>query len=301
MLLCGLSASLALSAEELGTQFVSISKRFSVDARQRAAPQIDRSRYTSRSTNQKTGQSATQAQAPDVHGEIFKPHFGGDKHTKPDFVSAYSRHLLPYARGAGFNLLEIGIFRGESLATWSVLLPLARITGLDGNLEPFRANFDALTAQGAFPKGRPRELLGFSTDVSGPVTRVEDASVDVLIDDGCHLLRCMLDNIPLWMPKVRQDGLYIVEDTPASGLPENVTVSRICAAFARAQPLTWYMDSAQLNPLVLSRSASKLSDGGTTPLSCDSHQPVHGKALANGRHSRPTNGRDSRKRLGAKL
>lgn len=130
-----------------------------------------------------------------MHGQVFRGHIGGDKFSAraPSNRSEfYAHHLARWATAARFTILEIGVFRGESLATWEGVFCNANVIGVDGNLRPFNAHLNTLRKLGAFRTKMPQLLEGDSMNASGPLSRVLDGSIDVIIDDGCHLPSCQV-------------------------------------------------------------------------------------------------------------
>ncbi|KAL3902324.1 MAG: hypothetical protein SGPRY_012113 [Prymnesium sp.] len=133
-------------------------------------------------------------------GEVFRGHIGGDKFSgkgSGNRTAFYASYLARYAPPPSacrprFSIVEIGVFRGESLAVWAAVFPHASLTGVDGNLRPFHAHLPSLRARGAFKWGEPTLLEGDSMEDTGALTSVADRSVDVIIDDGCHLPSCQL-------------------------------------------------------------------------------------------------------------
>ena len=91
--------------------------------------------------------------------------------------------------------------------------------------------------------GASTRVIGIDTDRAGP-TFPRDANVKVLaldstdadavraavgsepflsviVDDGCHLLKCIWKTFAATYPLLLDDGIYLVEDFPAYGLAPN--------------------------------------------------------------------------------
>lgn len=131
----------------------------------------------------------------DMHGQVFRGHIGGDKFSaraSNNKTNFYARHLVNWATDPSFSILEIGVFRGESLATWQAVFCNASVIGVDGNLRPFYAHLPKLRELGAFNKKMPILLEGDSIDEEGPISKVKDNTIDVIVDDGCHLPSCQV-------------------------------------------------------------------------------------------------------------
>ena len=134
--------------------------------------------------------------------------FGADKFGTHQYTPAYHR-ILKHLRDQPINLLEIGVggynnpqSGGASLRMWAGYFPNARIVGLD-----------------IAPK---------SIDISPRITivhgsQVDDATLDsltttfgpfdVIVDDGSHVPAHMIYSFRRLYPRMREDGIYIIEDT----------------------------------------------------------------------------------------
>ena len=109
-------------------------------------------------------------------------------------------------------LVEAGIFRGESLAVWTdVLPPSATVIGVDGNVSPFAHALPKLYQRGAFRSGTPRVIQGTSVQAAA---RIANASVTLFIDDAGHSPRAQIDTFGAWRGKMRwgDEATYIIED-----------------------------------------------------------------------------------------
>ncbi|KAL1526289.1 hypothetical protein AB1Y20_015007 [Prymnesium parvum] len=236
-------------------------------------------------------------------GHVHRGHIGGDKFsaaTPTNRTAFYARHLARYyASAAPFTLLEIGVFRGESLAAWDGAFARVRLVGVDGNLRPFRAHVGTLRARGAFAARTPRLLEGDSRDAAGPVTRVPAGSVDVIVDDGCHLAACQAATCALWMRVLARAGLYVIEDVS--------DVQALLDALGDALPGAWVAvgsDEAQRLPLLVFRSyaallaaphvAARRGGGGARRVACELRVrrgcEAHPRAAARGWFGAPGGG-----------
>lgn len=104
-------------------------------------------------------------------------------------------------------IVELGVAEGASLLAWSRLCPNARIIGVDHQLEPrIAAILDVLGLDGRV------SLLDLDHNDPDRIAAAIDAPIDLLIDDGSHLLeptrRCFLRLFDL----VRPGGWYCIED-----------------------------------------------------------------------------------------
>ena len=114
------------------------------------------------------------------------------------------------------TLVELGVFRGSSLAVWDAVWPGVQLLGLDLELGRYEKNLPLLLERGAFPKSLPevRTFDAYEPDV----TTIWDVvgMVDVFVDDGPHkgsAIRACLSAIG---PLVRQ--AYVIEDFAGTGV-----------------------------------------------------------------------------------
>jgi hypothetical protein len=130
---------------------------------------------------------------------------GTDKFVDHKFHGHYARHL-GHLRSQVFVLLEIGIYRGASLRTWSEYFPKARVVGLD--VDPKVKEF---------PCGRAEVHIGDQADpafLDGFAKRI--GGFDVVIDDGSHVMEHQRTSLTALFPHVRPGGYYVMEDIQTS-------------------------------------------------------------------------------------
>lgn len=121
------------------------------------------------------------------------------------------------------SVVEIGVNQGCSLRMWQEYFPKAKIFGLD--------------IDGSCLFGEER-IACYHADQSDPVSLLRafnairnelyDAYIDVIIDDGSHILEHQIISMKTLLPLLSHRGVYIVEDCPAqdidrlkSYVPEN--------------------------------------------------------------------------------
>ena len=126
------------------------------------------------------------------------------------YSNAYSRYLRPY-KYRRIKLLEIGIGGGnsygggESLNSWQMYFPFAKIVGAD--IEEKSQLSNARTRIHRVDQGDDAALTGLA---------VEEQGFDVILDDGSHLSKHIIGTFKVLFPWLRSGGLYIVEDTQTS-------------------------------------------------------------------------------------
>lgn len=117
-----------------------------------------------------------------------------------DYLSHYER-IIGDLRDEPVTLLEIGVFRGGSLAMWEEFMPNGRIVGVDIN--PACAQY----------AGDRREVeIGSQVDPEFIGNLGRRLNPHVVVDDGSHLADHVILTFRLLFPHLRPGGIYIVED-----------------------------------------------------------------------------------------
>jgi GT2 family glycosyltransferase/glycosyltransferase involved in cell wall biosynthesis len=119
------------------------------------------------------------------------------------YAPIYQRYL-DAVRHHPVHLLEIGVHRGASLRLWEEYLPNARIVGVD--IDPTSRLAASTRSAVEIGDATNREFI---RDV---VRRHLDGVVDIVIDDGSHVLGQQLAAFANLFPVMTEGGLYFVED-----------------------------------------------------------------------------------------
>lgn len=126
------------------------------------------------------------------------------------YLPLYERYFGPWRDRKGkppLRFLEIGVYRGGSLAMWRRYLgPDAIIYGID--IDPYCARYDGEHAQ---------VRIG-SQDDPAFLARVvaEMGGVDVILDDGSHVVDHIEASFKALYPLLSQGGTYMIEDLHTS-------------------------------------------------------------------------------------
>ena len=131
----------------------------------------------------------------------------GDKGTTHGYIEIYEQYITkdPCA------LLEIGVCRGHSIAMWKKLLPSSRIIGVDVNLSDVEFDLDGA------------ELIEDNATLVDFADKIEDGSLDYIIDDGSHRLQDQKDSFKNLYQKLKSGGYYFVEDVANLDALDNFT------------------------------------------------------------------------------
>jgi hypothetical protein len=123
---------------------------------------------------------------------------------KPAVYLPVYEELLGALRGESFALLELGVWKGDSLAMWRGAFPLATIVGID--LDPPQVDLGP----------RVHAIAGDQADVELlDRVRAEHApgGFAVIIDDASHIGTLSARSLMALYPRhLRPGGTYIIED-----------------------------------------------------------------------------------------
>jgi hypothetical protein len=140
--------------------------------------------------------------------------FGTDKWGSHWYTQHYQRYFGPLKRKR-LNLLEIGVGGyelsdngGASLRMWKAYLRKSRIVGIDlydkRHLSEHRIDIRQCGQTDS------EAMLRLSDEYGG---------FDIIIDDGSHLNEYVIKTFHLLFPLLRQNGIYVVEDTQTAYWP----------------------------------------------------------------------------------
>lgn len=137
--------------------------------------------------------------------------FGTDKNNDHFYTQHYQHHFQAF-RNKKINLLEIGIGGyddphggGQSLRMWKAFFPHANIYGLDVYDKSFHNEHRIKTFTGS----QVDEAL-LSQIIN------EMGSIDIIIDDGSHLVEHVIKTFSLLFPVLSDNGIYAIEDLQTS-------------------------------------------------------------------------------------
>ncbi len=118
------------------------------------------------------------------------------------YFDIYEKHFERF-RGASPTVVEIGIYQGGSLTMWKEYFGAGcRIVGVD--IDPA---CKAHEADGI-------DVIIGSQDDPAVIDRIlaTYGPVDIVIDDGSHMMKHMIATMNLLYPKISPTGVYLVED-----------------------------------------------------------------------------------------
>ncbi len=134
-----------------------------------------------------------------------------DKIGSHNYIPHYITHLKKF-RYKRINLLEIGVggyedpySGGNSLRMWKKYFPFGKIFGLD------------IYEKYSLQEKRIKIFIGSQTDKDF-LNNVCDkiGQIDIIIDDGSHINIHVIETFNILFPKLRDGGIYVIEDTQTS-------------------------------------------------------------------------------------
>lgn len=135
--------------------------------------------------------------------------FNCDKAKKHRYHEVYAAEL-DHLRELPFNLLEIGIFKGDSIRAWLEFFPNATIYGIDTFQRVDPKSIDVLQHP------RVKWLKGDSTNpgVAFTISKAwgDDIEFDVIIDDGLHTPEANGKTFTIFKSFLSANGMYFIED-----------------------------------------------------------------------------------------
>lgn len=134
--------------------------------------------------------------------EIFAGNQGEIVHKWHHYIPIYDRYLSRY-RGTNAKILEIGVQNGGSLSMWRNFFGhQATLFGID--IDPSCAALNGKCGQ---------VRIGSQSDTDFLESIVaEMGGVDVVIDDGSHIMGDIRKSLTTLFPLLNDGGLYLIED-----------------------------------------------------------------------------------------
>jgi hypothetical protein len=128
-------------------------------------------------------------------GKIIKGH---------NYSHLYEKYLSKFKKIKKLNILEIGSLKGSSAASFLLYFDNPRICCLDIN--PFQIRYFSKNIRNIFVDTQSKKILNC-------VAKYLDCEFDIIIDDASHNKRDQIITLNTFLPKLKQNGIYIVEDT----------------------------------------------------------------------------------------
>lgn len=141
--------------------------------------------------------------------QLFNEHTGRLIHKWDHYFDIYDKYFSEY-RGKEINFLEIGISHGGSLQIWREYF------GPNANIYAFDINEECIK----FEENKTKIFIG-SQDDEAFLRELKNKlpDLDILLDDGGHTMSQQLKTFKNLFKKVKDTGIYMVEDTHTSYWP----------------------------------------------------------------------------------
>lgn len=138
--------------------------------------------------------------------ELFYEHEGNLIHKWDHYFDIYDRYLSKY-RGQPVNILEIGVSHGGSIQLWKKYFGRqAHIYAMDVNPECKKLE-----------EANSTIFIGSQSDKQFlKEVRASLPPLDIIIDDGGHMMDQQIISFEELYDKVKEGGIYLVEDTHTS-------------------------------------------------------------------------------------
>jgi len=131
-----------------------------------------------------------------------------DKNTNHSYLSLYQELLSPI-KDRVKNVLEVGVLEGGSILLWHDFFTNATVYGLD-ILDNFK-----------LPELRTSDRVVLKLNHNAYDAKYvketfidKDIKFDFMLDDGPHTLQSMVDFIRIYLPLLKDDGIFVIEDVP---------------------------------------------------------------------------------------
>lgn len=122
-----------------------------------------------------------------------------------NYVEIYDMIFSPL-RNKPIRLLEIGVFKGDSMRLWEAYFPAAQIFGID------------IVDRAQYDTARIKTLIGDqgNRDALAHVIAMTGGEFDIILDDGGHRMDQQQISFGALFPTLKSGGLYIIEDIHTS-------------------------------------------------------------------------------------
>lgn len=127
-------------------------------------------------------------------------------HKWDHYLDIYEKYFSKY-RGRQLNVLEIGIFQGGSIQLWEKYFGRG-LSMFSIDINPDCKKFESPTT---------KVFIGSQSDKNFlRLVAQQLPELDIIIDDGGHTMQQQLVSFHELFPKLKQGGVYLVEDTHTS-------------------------------------------------------------------------------------
>jgi spermidine synthase len=142
----------------------------------------------------------------EIYENYSTPVGDGDKGTLHSYIPIYSELLEKYRKNS--NFLEIGVSLGYSMKMWIDYFIESEIIGIE--LNPQYSNPNCMIKE-LMEDSRCEIWIADATS-DEIIDKIDNRLFDVIIDDGSHMLQDQIKSFLLLKSKMKEGGIYIIED-----------------------------------------------------------------------------------------
>lgn len=134
--------------------------------------------------------------------------YGCDKAKKHQYDTVYEPEL-EHLKDEPINILEVGVFKGDSVRAWLDYFPNATIYGIDIFVRVDPSKIDVLN----HPRVKWLKASSIESDITTKIKKEwPRVKFDVIIDDGLHTPRANLLTLQHLQSLLKPKGKYFIED-----------------------------------------------------------------------------------------
>ncbi len=136
-------------------------------------------------------------------GKIYSNHKGHLVHKWHHYLHLYDQYFSKFKNKKNLKFLEIGVSKGGSLQMWREFFGEdATIFGVD--IDPNCKQYDGLFGEVRIGSQDDKEFLESVVKEMG--------GVDIVLDDGSHIMKHIRDSLDILFPLLSYEGTYFIED-----------------------------------------------------------------------------------------
>lgn len=143
----------------------------------------------------------------EIWSELAESGYETDKGSVHSYIEVYEEILAPY-RNTASNIIEIGVFKGNSIIMWDVYFS-CQVHGIDCSITPL----DGMADLRPMIENSSRKIhILDATDEAQIEKEFGDTKWDVVIDDGSHLVQHQVQTINIFKDRMNKGGIIVLED-----------------------------------------------------------------------------------------
>lgn len=143
-----------------------------------------------------------------IWNDLSKRGYESDKGSTHSYLSVYEKELEPY-RHSALNVLEIGVWKGDSLRIWGAYFTQADVYGIDCSETPHggMADLRPMIAEGM------HNIHIMDATNAFEVSKVFNGiKFDFICEDAAHYTAQQVQIYNIFKHYLAEGGLYVIED-----------------------------------------------------------------------------------------